>query len=210
MGLMLNRRRVCGGSKSLPYDYEVEYLELSTDEIVIGRGLITIPYIVTNNCAIESKFNILNWRNSAGWDSVVYQAYTSETSACYRILRCATTNSVRFCFGQKASGGYQKDNYNIGLNQIHTVFQSRYQLIIDGINITYIVTNVFNSENTEAFGLCGRIHMTLYYLKLFENGDLIYDLIPVVKDGLGYMYDKISNRLFGKDLEGEIIPGPRV
>lgn len=55
--------------------------------------------------------------------------------------------------------------------------------------------NYYNSE--------GRI----YYCKLYYNSVLIYDFIPVRIGQVGYMYDKISNKLYGNNGEGNFILG---
>ena len=41
-----------------------------------------------------------------------------------------------------------------------------------------------------------------------SDGTTTLDLIPVRKDGVGYMYDKISGKLFGKEETGNFIIGP--
>ena len=35
--------------------------------------------------------------------------------------------------------------------------------------------------------------------KLIKNGVTVRDFIPVRKDGIGYMYDKVSGELFGNE-----------
>lgn len=49
----------------------------------------------------------------------------------------------------------------------------------------------------------------IYYVKIKENNKVVLDMIPVVKDGVGYMYDKVSRRMFGAQGGGEFIVGPR-
>ena len=48
----------------------------------------------------------------------------------------------------------------------------------------------------------------LFSWKHWRNGVLIRDLIPVSKDGIGYMYDEISKELFGNSGSGSFILGP--
>lgn len=40
------------------------------------------------------------------------------------------------------------------------------------------------------------------------TGELIQDLIPVRKDGLGYMYDSVSGQLFRNQGTGAFLYGP--
>ena len=52
-------------------------------------------------------------------------------------------------------------------------------------------------------GLC-------YYFKLVTvEGETVLDLIPVRKDGVGYMYDRVSEKLYGNAADsGAFIIGP--
>ena len=49
----------------------------------------------------------------------------------------------------------------------------------------------------------------IYYCKIFDNNDnLVFDGVPVRKNGIGYMYDKVTKRLFGNNGTGNFILGP--
>lgn len=50
----------------------------------------------------------------------------------------------------------------------------------------------------------------IYYMKIYENSVLIRDFIPVRKDGIGYMYDRVSGQLFGNAGTGSFILGPDI
>jgi hypothetical protein len=43
---------------------------------------------------------------------------------------------------------------------------------------------------------------------MYQNGSLVRDFIPVRKGQVGYMYDKISGRLFGNIGSGSFTFGP--
>ena len=52
------------------------------------------------------------------------------------------------------------------------------------------------------FGWCNLGTKTSSYCRIggftaYNNGAKVMDLIPVRKDGVGYMYDKVSGQLFG-------------
>ena len=47
----------------------------------------------------------------------------------------------------------------------------------------------------------------IYSSKIYEGDVLVQDLIPIRKDGKGYMYDKISKKLFSNGGTGEFIIG---
>lgn len=53
-------------------------------------------------------------------------------------------------------------------------------------------------------------HFLWYGFKFYEYNNLIMDLIPVRIGDIGYMYDKVSGKLFGNEGTGEFILGPDV
>lgn len=62
----------------------------------------------------------------------------------------------------------------------------------------------YNGNGTLWRGLNGRI----YSCKMTNNGILIRDFVPVRKDGVGYMYDKVSGQLFNNRGSGDFVLGP--
>lgn len=49
----------------------------------------------------------------------------------------------------------------------------------------------------------------IYGMRFTRGEELILDLVPVVKNGVGYLFDTISERLFGNVGSGDFIVGPR-
>ena len=49
--------------------------------------------------------------------------------------------------------------------------------------------------------------MRLYSLQWKRSGDLLFDLVPVRDNGVGYLYDKVSGELFGNDGSGSFTYG---
>ena len=41
-----------------------------------------------------------------------------------------------------------------------------------------------------------------------RNDVVLIDMIPVRKDGVGYMYDKVTGNFFGNDGTGDFVVGP--
>ena len=58
-------------------------------------------------------------------------------------------------------------------------------------------TTVSNAQLFKTGGESGLIPFILYSFQWRRNGDLLFDLIPVRKNGVGYLYDKVSGELFG-------------
>lgn len=46
------------------------------------------------------------------------------------------------------------------------------------------------------------------YLKIYKSSELILHFIPVRKNDIGYMYDKVSGQLFGNSGTGSFVLGP--
>jgi len=48
----------------------------------------------------------------------------------------------------------------------------------------------------------------LYYAKFYQNNALVFDLVPVRIGQMGYIYDKVSNQIFGNLGTGKFVLGP--
>lgn len=53
-----------------------------------------------------------------------------------------------------------------------------------------------------------RAHIRIYYFKLMRYSTPIFDAIPVRVGQVGYLYDRVSNQLFGNAGTGDFILGP--
>ena len=47
----------------------------------------------------------------------------------------------------------------------------------------------------------------VFSAKVYVNDELVFDGIPVRKDGVGYLYDKVSGLLFGNEGTGSFVIG---
>lgn len=68
---------------------------------------------------------------------------------------------------------------------------------VNGSGTSSLQFRVFNGVDSNSTRSCGRI----YYVKLWDAGVLVFDGYPVRKNGLGYLYDKVSGILFGNVLD---------
>ena len=100
----------------------------------------------------------------------------------------------------------------------HEFKQLRNEPWIDGVrrgaatNSTFTaVTNMYifavpKGDGTD--GLENYAKGKLYSFKMLnQNNVLLIDLIPVRKNGIGYMYDRVSGQLFGNSGTGQFILG---
>ena len=51
-------------------------------------------------------------------------------------------------------------------------------------------------------------HLRIHHLTVSINNVLVRDFIPVRKGGKGYMYDRVSKKLFGNKGTGDFVVGP--
>jgi hypothetical protein len=211
MGMMINRRRVCGG-KSLPYDVEIEYLKCT------GTQYINLGFKPTNNIQIDVVFSRSN--NNIRFDCAAENGWSTK------IVRCIIIENTDM---------YWRNHYN---SPTDTIIDSIYligdvRIVCNGRTATaYNLTNgstvgsITNptttsftaDENFYVFGMgykgscyydSAQNGLKLYSIKIVDNG-VNFDLIPVRIGQVGYLYDKVSGRLFGNSGTGSFILGPDI
>lgn len=185
---------------------EVEYLE--------GTGT---QHIITNlygdnTFEFETKFNITDFASPEDHDSSTIfgarQAYNSDgvQLGTYRRGTVQYAGSLNV-FGTLGSLNtdyiVSMSSNNIYVNNTLTTSIASYSTFRTPCPITLFALNQNNSI-TEHFR--GKI----YYIKLYNKStsELIADFIPVRVGQVGYMYDKISNKLFGNSGSGTFTLGP--
>lgn len=187
------------GSKVLPYDAEIEYLEST------GTQWIDTSFIPTgNDIRIQTKVLYKGFSDSTAY-AMWFGAYTNEQSNTYRIIRNGTSTSYMFLYnGTKASGGAVSflvtigNIYNIDFNR------NRYTINTTSGNFNTAKGNE-NSGYLTVFS--NKFKGAFFFFRLWKNDVLILDLIPVRVGQVGYMYDKVSGQLFGNQGTGSFILG---
>lgn len=186
----------------LPYDAEIEYLESS--------GTQWIDTLITPTPNIKCQIKFIN--KSATGD-VIFGCFGDSDYDDYRFFN----NSCELYFDIPGNNRIISNIYRINMDII-------YELELGNYYVKDLTTNeiIVQSEFVDDFG---NIENTItlnhystdrnsrnkwYYVKIYNNNKLILDFIPVRKDGVGYMYDKISNQLFGNDGSGDFVLGPDI
>ena len=195
-----------GSSPVLPYDAEIEYLAST------GTQWIDTGYVPNGtDIVIKGKFYLSNYSANYGrW----FASYTDENSNAYRIIRNNNkNNSIFWTCGVKA--GYSPNITIAGLNNLYTFEMSYGKLILNGTTYTTTLKQQGNNNvSTMRLFAPGSSGTTtsgrFYFFELLKNGVKILDLIPVRKDGIGYMYDKVSGQLLGNAGTGSFTIGPDV
>lgn len=191
-----------GGSKRKPYDAEVEYLE-STGTQYIDAGVL----IDTSTATVEITF-----RPHA--ETSGYQSYygTDETGKGQFSLR-KTSNSHNIMVLKRVT-------VSIGLaadGKWHNVKVTPNKAIVDGIDIALTQADAQYTKSLMLFARITTVDTITAYakcriasFKIYCNGALVRDLIPVRVGNVGYMYDRVSGQLFGNQGTGEFVLGPDV
>lgn len=201
MSTIINRRRVIG-EKLLPYDAEIEYLE--TD----GHAYIDTGLLNSYNRIIEGKFYSPNDQKmiwGSGWDSKSFQYYIrkeANTNIKFRIgkeyievPRSNIRETHEFLFNIKES-------YAI-LDENRIDFSDQSSLPISANNRREILFKYLNFDIVDGWDT-----KRIYWTKYWEGDILLRDFIPVRVGTKGYMYDKVSGKLFGNSGTGDFILGP--
>lgn len=184
----------------LPYDAELEYLE-STGTQYIDTGFKPNPLttkceanlIYTANAgtlglfgarAVNSGNNSAAylWGNRADWVGNVSTTMSITANTDYHIV---CENNVVYVNDTMYTSDIQKENMYLG-----------YSFYLFTFNDVGIPTSR------------GGQPQKVKSLRLFDNGTLVRDFIPVRVGSVGYMYDKVSGRLFGNAGTGDFVIGP--
>lgn len=200
MGMMINRRRACGG-KSLPYDAEIEYLE-STGTQWIDTGIHASNYI-----AVLGRIYLL-YDNEGG----VYGVRDFVTGNAHAFIQQKYIRAM--CFWDET---YNSNLPFVATEVWHTIDVKNGVFKIDGNEIYICGTQrrfrssytipIFGTKtgNDKVVSLFGKLRMSEFLI--YDNEVLILHLIPVRVGTTGYMYDKVSKQLFGNSGTGSFILG---
>lgn len=217
MSGLLRRRAMMTGGATLPYDAEVEYLESTgTQYIDTGRVFdsrykyeLTIGYFANNGAGFRC-FGARSQYSPRPKSS--YLTYYPDTS---RIFFYAGNNIPSNDGG--ATGRAPT------LNMMRTlsigVYPTPYMYINETDAVTpgnYMQAEIFQSEyslylfadNTAGSASPHGCRISRYHV--MDNDTSVQDLISVRVGSVGYLYDRVSDQLFGNAGSGAFVVGPDV
>lgn len=173
------------------YDSEVEYLQSDSDAY-IDTG-------ISGNRPLEIQ---------VGWIHTTYVRY-----AC--ILGNYTSggtsdNGWRIYLMTDSKGGInvgslflnEATHFNCSANTRYDLTFSSNGITVNGSNVNVAYSGTGNSTHIYLFNrgdnpTSRNINLKIYYCKIYDNGTLVRDFIPVRVGQVGYMYDRVSGTLFG-------------
>lgn len=183
-------------AKARIYDAEVEYLQSD------GIAFIDLQnQIVSSTDIIEIEFKLIK---SGNVTRGVFGARDSASSLNFSAI-VGSTNNVIIDINNSNYSTYRVNSSQSGYNnlcQLH-MEQSNKKILYDNVQI------VASTKSSDSFttsgsaylfstnGIDANANIALYKFKWIRNSDILFDMIPVCKNGIGYLYDNVSGTLFG-------------
>ena len=184
----------------VPYDARVEYLESS------GSEWIDTGICATNATRAELGLRIIKIIPRTG----IFGTFEAPKSF---YMYNSSEGYLQTGFGEYTGQGYSGNN-----KQYFDIIFDNFSVYRNDVKIASFTPMVFtntvplvlfsmNRANSTLYSSCP---IELYYCKLFKDDILVRDFIPVRVGQVGYMYDKVSKKLFGNAGTGAFILGPDI
>ena len=188
--MLINLRNALMAGKRLPYDAEVEYLESTGAQYISFE----VPFygidITTSHVANNNSYGIAGaWNGSARANSV---KYTTTQSRGWAITNASNSGNIfSGSLTQNTPTRITVHGTSVTVNDTSYTMGAAWS---PNNNVyKFALFGCYNRGET-VDPLSGRI----YHCSLYDvNDDLAYNFIPVRKGTVGYLYDRVSGKLFG-------------
>ena len=194
------------GGKALPYDAEVEWLESNGEQYVLTNYTPrNIDRIIAKYVAYQKNINgnLIFASKTGHWDDDPNYWIRLKLHNTYQIWAFSKYQDLEL---DVAYGSVSVCDLNL-LNKKIAVYE-------EGITPTYknIIVGV-ESANQLPIQLFPKEQKNLARTRIMKfesirNGEKVADIIAVRKDGVGYMYDRVSGQLFSNQGTGAFIISP--
>ena len=180
------------------YDAEIEYLESDGTQwidtnVYCGRNIQMVTDGRFTQNVYDENFGCLKISGTHRFHFGIYEnKFIFGVGTTYSMNVAYDSN--RHTFTLDGSGYGKLDNTKYTLRAFDNA---------NKLKIYLFARNTSNQATTQA-------SFQLYSQKLYENNVLIFDAIPVRVDQIGYMYDKVSGKLFENKGTGNFILGPDI
>ena len=185
----------------LPYDAEVEYLE-STGTQYIDTGIT-----LTSEIVVSSRFSFDESAANFSGMPFFYPKARGQNYGIYRngdmfYISARSTANLPFDASWHVFRLDTSDYPSASLDGVHVVTGTG--TFGSGAAISMLI---FCRQNGSAVQYYGKGKIASFAVSS-HTGELMQDLIPVRKNGVGYMYDKVSGQLLGNSGTGDFVIGP--
>lgn len=188
-----------------PYECEVEYLESDNSTNVNNAWIDTGLFVTDNDNDFYISFQLISTPTYAH----LWGAYKNDSSLITGFLNCKSNNLHAYNntnAGQKAeaSANFLEVNDSVLLrNGVCYIGDSVFEpsgMVSNRAN-PEVTLKLFRSNYGSA------PHSRIFKFKWVKGDDTILDMIPVRVGSEGFMYDKVSGKLFGNSGSGSFILG---
>ena len=208
--MLSGRRRYMGKRiERIPYQ-RVEYLENSE----LSEGL---PYIDTeympNGDDIDIYVDFQYFKRLAN-GGIVYSTYNSSLNRGFGLWLRDAFNSFQIRHNTPTNPYISVGRYPIGGEKLRfSVIGKEYKAYVNGTETEIPINDGENANNKNLIIFDNeslRCVFKVYSFRLDKAGERVLDLVPVRIDDVGYMYDRVSGRLFGNAGSGKFLLGPDI
>ena len=193
----------------LPYDAEVEYLESTGTQYIDTGVFASLNTSVDIKAQFTELFNVnalIAMDNGYGTKESFVLEYYSKFGICLSI-------------GGASPYWRTTTVMTVVTNTWYDISAGRASATVNGVRFA----REYGSGNPVSFSPLHHLYMFAFgrkgapiifgkariaYSKIYDNGVLLRDFIPVRVGSVGYMYDKVSGQLFRNAGTGAFILGP--
>lgn len=193
-------------NKALPYDAEVEWIGVRQNAwVILDNGFVPND----NNVTIDADITFVGYPTSNNW-AIWFVARSSPTSGSYRMIRSSSNNIIIFNYNTTDTNS-ATFTFSPSVNMRYNIHVEYGKAIVNG-NIYNLPTNTV-SQNTASFivgdnGTYRGTNLNVHSFVVTHNGDVVIDAIPVRKGQVGYLYDRVTQTLFGTAGDNALDVGP--
>lgn len=186
---------------SVPYDSEVEYIACLND----SGAFIDTGFIPDSNTRL-----VIDYLGVDLTDTAVYVFGTAlrKSGALFQVTVASSSNkyTINWNGTSKASSTAIGSRITIDVNKNVTTFGTN-ELVLSESDFTS-TSNLLLLAGTNSSGGSRFSNGTIYSCKIYDNGVLIRDYIPVRVGTEGCLYDKIEDKLYKSASSGLFTAGP--
>lgn len=199
--MLINLRNALMSGKRLPYDAEVEHLE-STGTQWIDTGILgsnALAFHLTAKAQVSNSNFFCGCVGSNGASEMQRLIGAASGGVTYYVLQRGEFS----IYGRNrivADGNWH--TYKLSSTEAAIDSDTKSSGTISDCNRTFLLFAVVSIAGVVSCGKC-----CISACKIWDNGTLVRDYIPVRKGTVGYLYDRVSGKLFGNAGSGAFLYG---
>ena len=201
---LINLRNALMAGKRLPYDAEVEFLE-STGTQWIDTGVIpdTVDLDINIALTVIAQGHLFGSRTNSNFSPATNHLWSSYGNNAGQFRKDWIGENSYLPLSTTAPNIIGLHSSASGSSVVHD--GATWTGGVKTTNSLSLYLFAVNNNGTAATGVT-----KIYQCKITKNGVLVRDFIPVRVGTVGYLYDRVSGKLFGNAGTGDFVLGPDV